>query len=49
MHLRGHSNILKLVLVHVAGGNLGLLLRHLNRRRHAPWPPGGGSCRLYGR
>ena len=29
VHLRGHSNILKRVLVHVAGGNLGLLLRHL--------------------
>ena len=25
----GHSNILKRLLVHVAGGNLGLLLRHL--------------------
>ena len=29
VRLRGHSNILKRVLVHVAGGNLGLLLRHL--------------------
>ena len=29
VHLRGHSNILKRVLVHAAGGNLGLLLRHL--------------------
>ena len=27
MHLRGHSNILKRLLVHVAGLNLGLLLR----------------------
>ena len=29
VHLPGYSNILKRVLVHVAGGNLGLLLRHL--------------------
>ncbi len=28
VHLRGHSNILKRLLVHVAGLNLGLLLRH---------------------
>ena len=27
VHLRGHSNILKRLLVHVAGLNLGLLLR----------------------
>ena len=29
VHLRGHSNILKRLLVHVAGLNLGLLLRHV--------------------
>ncbi len=29
-HLRGHPNILKRLLVHVAGSNLGLLLRHLH-------------------
>ena len=29
VHLRGHPNILKRFLVHVAGCNLGLLLRHL--------------------
>ena len=29
VHLRGHPNILKRLLVHVAGLNLGLLLRHL--------------------
>ena len=29
VHLRGHPNILKRLLVHVAGCNLGLLLRHL--------------------
>lgn len=29
VHLRGHPNILKRVLVQVAGCNLGLLLRHL--------------------
>lgn len=28
-HLRGHQNILKRVVVHVAGFNLGLLMRHL--------------------
>ena len=29
VHLRGHPNILKRLLVHVAGCNLGLLLRHV--------------------
>ena len=28
-HLRGHENILKRVLIHVSGFNLGLILRHL--------------------
>ena len=36
-HLRGHENILKRVLVHVAGCNLGLLMRH---RYHAGTPRG---------
>ena len=29
VHLRGHPNILKRLLVHVCGANLGLLMRHL--------------------
>ena len=29
VHLRGHPNIRKRLLVHVAGCNLGLLMRHL--------------------
>lgn len=29
VHLRGHTNIRKRLLVHVAGSNLGLLMRHL--------------------
>ena len=29
VHLRGHPNILKRVLVQVCGVNLGLLMRHL--------------------
>ena len=29
VHLRGHSNVLKRLLVHVCGSNLGLLLREL--------------------
>ena len=29
VHLRGHPNILKQLVVHVAGCNLGLLMRHL--------------------
>ena len=29
VHLRGHSNILKRLLVHVCGFNLGLLMRQL--------------------
>jgi transposase len=28
-HLRGHTNILKRLLIHVAGFNLGLIMRHL--------------------
>ena len=36
-HLRGHENILKRVLVHVAGCNLGLLMRH---RYHYGTPRG---------
>jgi transposase len=30
-HLRGHENILKRVLLHVAGCNLGLMMRHMFR------------------
>ncbi len=29
VHLRGHTNILKRVLIHAGGFNLGLLMRHL--------------------
>jgi transposase len=29
LHLRGHTNILKRLLIHVAGFNLGLLMRQL--------------------
>ena len=29
MYLRGHANILKRVLIHAGGLNLGLLMRHL--------------------
>jgi transposase len=36
-HLRGHENILKRLLVHVAGCNLGLLMRH---RYHFGTPKG---------
>ena len=32
-HLRGHANILKRLLVHAGGFNLGLLMRHADRRR----------------
>jgi hypothetical protein len=28
-HLRGHTNILKRVLIHMGGFNLGLIMRHL--------------------
>ena len=28
-HLRGHTNILKRILIHVSGFNLGLIMRHL--------------------
>ena len=45
VHLRGHSNILKRLLVHVAGLNLGLLLRRAIGVRHAPWPAGPGGNR----
>ena len=35
-HLRGHTNILKRVLVHASGFNLGLLMRRLSAwARHA--------------
>ena len=35
VHLRGHANILKRLLIHVAGLNLGLLMRRPHGRRHA--------------
>ncbi len=34
-HLRGHTNILKRLLIHAGGFNLGLVMRHLGRPRHA--------------
>ena len=40
VHLRGHGNILKRVLLHACALNLGLLMRTLCGRRHAPEPPG---------
>ena len=46
-HLRGHTNILKRVLIHAVGCNLGLVMRPLIGGRHAAWParPSGGRCR----
>ena len=41
--VRGHENVRKRVLIQAAGCNLGLLLRGLNRRRHAPEPAGAAS------
>ena len=38
VHLRGHSNILKRVLVHVAGGNLGLPPPDPPAPSVSPWP-----------
>ena len=40
VHLRGHVNILKRVLLHACALNLGLLMRTLCGVRHAPEPPG---------
>ena len=40
VHLRGHSNVLKRLLVHVCGSNLGLLMRELDGRRNPAQPPG---------
>jgi len=39
-HLRGHTNILKRLLIHAGGFNLGLLLRTLPRCGDAAWSPG---------
>ena len=39
VHLRGHTNIIKRVLVHTGGFNLGLLMRRAGRRGHADQPP----------
>ena len=47
-HLRGHTNILKRLLIHAGGFNLGLVMRHSDRRRHAAraaGPPGGRDRR----
>ena len=46
VHLRGHSNILKRVLVHVAGWEPRATSASSDRRRHAPWPPGAGRVGL---
>ena len=35
VHLRGHANIRKRLLIHAGGFNLGLLMRTADRRRHA--------------
>ena len=46
VHLRGHPNILKRLLVHVCGFNLGLLMRQLTgvgTPRSPPGPRGGPS------
>ena len=43
VHLRGHPNVRKRLLVHVAGCNLGLLLRQMIRRGLAPEPSGSPS------
>ena len=49
VHLRGHSNILKRLLVHVAGLNLGLLLRQAigagtPRGLRGGWHPPSAGC-----
>ena len=47
VHLRGHSNILKRLLMHVAGLNLGLLLRQAigaGTPRGAGWYPPSAGC-----
>ena len=50
-HLRGHTNILKRLLIHAGGFNLGLVMRHLDRDRHAAraaGPRGRCSCDVRG-
>ena len=44
VHLRGHGNILKRLLLQVCGLNLGLLMRQLTRLRDAARPPGPRLC-----
>ena len=39
-HLRGHTNILKRLLIHAGGFNLGLLMRALLEAGTAAWSPG---------
>src|SRR5262245_24556582 len=56
-HLRGHHNILKRLLVHASGFNLGLLMRQWcgrgtprglqGRRGAAPWGPCRSLSRLH--
>ena len=45
--LRGHPNILKRLLIHVCGANLGLLMRHVIGGRHAAEPPRPCGGRLH--
>ena len=46
IHLRGHANILKRLLVHISGFNLALLMRSLIGIGTPPEPAGtsGGAC-----
>ena len=48
VYLRGHPNILKRLLVHVAGLNLGLLLRQVIGVGTPPGPAGPGRSRRLG-
>ena len=45
VHLRGYPNILKRLLVHVAGLNLGCFTASPDRGRHSPEPAGAGCFR----
>ena len=50
-HLRGHTNILKRLLIHAGGFNLGLVMRHLigiGTPRGAAGPRGRCSCDVRG-
>jgi len=37
VHLRGHTNILKRLVIHTGGFNLGLLMPSTDRRRDSAW------------